>query len=164
MRQFFVVFFDIRHLLKKILHQTRCFYFPFLFPSPFLQSFFSFSASSVFGIQHHLTNPPAKSSNLPLKKMPVFQGVAPWHTSFTLSYIIPLRDQHKLTHPLVKSSTFPLREIPVFQGAAPWHANFILSCVVSLWDSAPAQSTSGKKLNPSSQKDARFSGRCSLGY
>ena len=120
MRQFFVVYFDIRHLLKKILHQTRCFYFPFLFPSPFLQPFFSFSASSLFGIQHHLTNPLAKSSNLPLKKMPVFQGVAPRHTSFTLS------------------------------------------CIIPLWDSAQAHSPSGKEFNPSSQRDTRFSGRCTL--
>ena len=37
-------------------------------------------------------------------------------------------------------------------------------CVISLWDSATTYSPSGKKLNPSSQEDARFSGRCTLAY
>ena len=40
----------------------------------------------------------------------------------------------------------------------------LLLCIISLWDSAPAHSTSGKELNPSSQEDARFSGRCTSAY
>ena len=104
------------------LHQTRCLYFPFLFLSSVLQSFFSFSASSFFGTQQQLTHPSVKSSTLALSKMPVFQGVAPRHTIFTSS------------------------------------------CVIPLSDSATAHSPSGKELNPSSQEDARFSGRCTSAY
>ena len=49
-------------------------------------------ASSLFGTQQQLTHPPVKSSTLPLREMPVFQGVAPWHTIFTSSCVIPLWD------------------------------------------------------------------------
>ena len=104
------------------LHETWCLYFPFLFYSFFMQSFFSFPALSFFGTQQ------------------------------------------QLTHPLVKCSTLPLRKMPVFQGVAPCHTIFISSCVVPFWDSATAHSPSGKELNPSSQEDARFSGRCTLAY
>ena len=52
----------------------------------------------------------------------------------------------------------------VFQGVAPWHTIFTLSCVIPLWDSTTAHSPSCKELNPSSQEDARFSGRCTLAY
>ena len=40
----------------------------------------------------------------------------------------------------------------------------LVPCVIPLWDSAAAHSPSGKELNPSSQGDARFSGRCTLTY
>ena len=103
------------------LHET-CLYFPFPFSSSVLQSFFSFPASSLFGTQQQLTHPPVKSSTLPLRKIPVFQGVVPRHTIFTSS------------------------------------------CIIPLWDSATANSPSGKELNPSSQEDARFSGRSTLAY
>ena len=72
--------------------------------------------------------------------------------------------QQQLTHPPVKSSTLPVREMAVFQGVAPWHKIFTSSCVIPLWDSATAHSHSGKELNPSSQEDSRFSGRCTLTY
>ena len=49
-------------------------------------------ASSLFGTQQQLTHPPVKSSTLPLRKMPVFQGLAPWHKIFTSSCVIPLWD------------------------------------------------------------------------
>ena len=104
------------------LHETSCLYFPFLFSLSVMQSFFSFPALSLFGTQQQLTHPP------------------------------------------VKSLTFPLRKIPVFQGVAPRHTFFTSSCVIPLWDSATAHSPSGKELNPSSQEDARFSGRCTLAY
>ena len=142
------------------LHKT-CLYFPFPFSSSVLQSFFSFPASSLLGTQQQLTHPPVRSSTLPLREMPVFQGVAPWHTIFTSSCVIP---QQQLTHPPAKSSTLPLRKMPVFQSVAPWHKIFTSSCVIPLWDSATAHSPSGKELNPSSQEDARFSERCTLAY
>ena len=96
--------------------------YTFLFSSSAMQSFFSFPALSLFGTQQQLTHPPVKSSTLPLRKMFVFQGVAPRHTFPTSSYVI------------------------------------------SRWDSGTAHSPSGKKLNPSSQEDARFSERCTLAY
>ena len=40
----------------------------------------------------------------------------------------------------------------------------LIPCVIPLWDSATTHSPSGKELNPSSQKDARFSGRCTSAY
>ena len=64
--------------------------YTFLFSLSILQSFFSFPASSLFGTQQHLTHPLVKSSTLPLRKMPVFQGVAPRHAIFTSSCVIPL--------------------------------------------------------------------------
>ena len=74
------------------LHETWCLYFPFLFYSFFMQSFFSFPALSFFGTQQQLTHPLVKCSTLPLRKMPVFQGVAPCHTIFTSSCVITLWD------------------------------------------------------------------------
>ena len=49
-------------------------------------------ASCLFGTQQQLTLPPVKSSTLPLRKIPVFQGVAPRHAISTLSCVIPLWD------------------------------------------------------------------------
>ena len=49
-------------------------------------------ASSLFGTQQQLTRPLVKSPTLPLRKMPVFQGVAPWHTISTSYCVIPLWD------------------------------------------------------------------------
>ena len=40
----------------------------------------------------------------------------------------------------------------------------LILCIIPLWDSATAHSPSGKELNPSSQEDARFSGRCTSAY
>ena len=39
---------------------------------------------------------------------------------------------------------------------------FSFSALSLFGDSTPAHSPSGKELNPSSQDDARFSGRCTL--
>ena len=69
-----------------------------------------------------------------------------------------------LTHPPVKRSTLPLRKMLVFQGVANQHTIFTSSCVIPLWDSATAQSPSGKELNSSSQEDSHFSERCTLAY
>ena len=49
-------------------------------------------ASSLFRTQPQLTHLPVKSSTLPLRKMPVLQGVSPWHKNITLSSVIPLWD------------------------------------------------------------------------
>ena len=96
--------------------------------------------------------------------------------SFSISFVcfkvilcvVPFWDsaptQQQITHPPVKSSTLPLRKMPVFQGVAPWNIIFTSSCVILLWDSATAQSTSGKELNPSSQENARLSERSTLAY
>ena len=48
--------------------------------------------SSLFGTHQQLTDIPVKSSTLPPKKMPVFQGVLPWHTLFFLFCVISLWD------------------------------------------------------------------------
>ena len=140
------------------MHQTRCLYFSFLFLSSVLQSFFSFSGSSLFGTQHQLTHLPVKSSTIPLKKMPIFRAL---HIGIQIS-LYPasflLGTQQQLTHPPVKSSTLPFRKMIVFQGVAPWQTNFTLSCVFPLWDSATAHSPSGKELILSSLEESCFSG------
>ena len=51
-----------------------------------------YPAWSLFGTQHQLTHIPVKSSTLPLRIMPVFQGVTHRQSNFTLSYVIPLWD------------------------------------------------------------------------
>ena len=78
------------------LHKTWCLYFPFLFSSSVMQSFFLFPASSLFGTQQQLTHPPIKSSILPTRKMPVFRGVVPWNTIFTSSCVNSLWDSATL--------------------------------------------------------------------
>ena len=85
----------------------------------------SFSASSLFGTQHQLTHPPVKSSNLPPRKMPVFQGVAPRHTFFTSSCV-----NNSLT--LQSSPPCSLLKNRVSQGLL--FVNILtLSCLCSLW-------------------------------
>ena len=146
------------------LHETSCLYFPFLFSSSAMQSFFSFPASSLFGTQQQLTHRPVKSSTLPLMKMPVFQGVAPRHTFFTSSCVIPLWNSAKAHSPSGKELNPSSQEDPVSQGVAPRYKFFTSFCVIPLWDSATAHSPSSKELNPSSQEDVRFSRRCSSAY
>ena len=91
--------------------------------------------------------------------------------SFSISFVclavillILFRTQHQLTHPPVKDLTLPLRKMPVFQGVAHRQNNVTLSCVIPFWNSATAHSPSDKELNPSSQEDASFSGRCTPAY
>ena len=93
------------------LPKTWCLYFPFLFSSSVMQSFFSFPASSLFGTQQQLTHPPVKKSTLSIRKMPVFQDVAPWHTIFTSYCIIPLWDLATVQSPSGKElKLFSLEE------------------------------------------------------
>ena len=40
----------------------------------------------------------------------------------------------------------------------------LVLCAIPLWDLVAAHSPFGKELNPSSQEDARFSGRCTSAY
>ena len=126
--------------------------------------FFSLSASSLFGTQQQLTHSLVKSSTFPLRKMLVFQGATTRHIIFTSSCAIPLWDSATAHSSSGKDSILLLRKIPVSQGVAPWYTIFTSSYVIPLWDSTTAHSPSGKELNPSSQEDARFSGRCTLAY
>ena len=73
-------------------------------------------ASSLFGTQQQLTHPPVKSSTLPLRKMPVFQGVAPWHTIFTSSCAIPLWDSATAQSPSCKELNPSSHEDAHFSG------------------------------------------------
>ena len=153
------------------LHETSCLYFPFLFSLSVMQSFFSFPVLSLFGTQQQLTHPPVKSLTFPLRKIPVFQGVAPRHTFFTSSCVIPLWDSatihspyiwptfNKLNNnPPVKSSTLPLRKMSVFRGVALRNTIFPSSCVIPLWDSATAHSPADKELKLSSLEESCFLG------
>ena len=94
--------------------------------------FFSFSASFLFGTQQQLTHPPVKSSTLPLRKMPVFQGVAPWHKISTSSCVILLCDLARVHSPsgqkLISSSLVE----SCFSGLIVVLCN-VLSCLGPLW-------------------------------
>ena len=88
-------------------------------------------ASSLFGNQQQLTHTPVKSSNPPLRKMPVSQGVAPRHTFFTSSCVIPLWDSVTAHSPSGKELKLSSLENHVFQGL---FVNILtLSCLGSLW-------------------------------
>ena len=81
-------------------------------------------ASSIFGTQQQLTHPPVKSSTLLLKKIPVFQGIAPWHSILLHPASSLFVTQQQLTHPPVNSSTLPLSTNHVSKGLllcdVPW--------------------------------------------
>ena len=139
-------FFLFRHLIKSsLLHKNCTHYKEFItvFVSftwewkNFLMlsctkhdvyTFFSFPASSLFGTQQQLTHPPVKSSTLPLRKMPVFQGVAPWHTVFTSSCVIPLRDSATAHSPSGKELNPSSFSQSCFSGlCVVWCSHIILS-------------------------------------
>ena len=116
------------------LYETWCLYFPFLFSSSVLQSFFLFPASSLFGTQQQLTHPPVKSSTLPLRKMPVFQGVAPWHTIFNSSCVIPLWDSATAYSPSDKELNSSSFNQSCFSGLiAVWCSHIILTGLSLFW-------------------------------
>ena len=81
-----------------------------------MQSFFLFPVSSLFGTQQQLTHPPVNSSTLPLRKIPVFQGVAPWHTIFTSCCVIPLWDLGTAHSPSGKELKLSSLEESCFSG------------------------------------------------
>ena len=126
-----------------------------------LESFFSFSMSFLFGNQHQASHPPVNPSSQKDVHFPGpdAEGVALWHTNFTLSCVIPLSNSAPAHSPCKKSSTLRLWKMSDFQSAAPWHMVFILSHVISFWVSAPTYSLSSKELNPSSQEYVNFSER-----
>ena len=90
--------------------------FSMSFACPVLQPFFSFLASSLFETQRQLTHPPVKSSTLPLRKMPVFQGVARRQTNLTLSCVIPLWDSVTAHSPSGKELILSSLEESCFSG------------------------------------------------
>ena len=114
----------IKTFLYITLHQTRCLYFPFLFPLSVMQLLFSFFASSLFGTQHQITHPLVKSSTLPLRMMPIFQGVAHRQTNFTLSYVIPLSNSATAHSPSGKGLSPSSQEDARFLESCTWSYNF----------------------------------------
>ena len=155
----------IKTFLYIKLDQTRCLY-TFLFY--FLRLSCSYSSHSLHHPSLGLSN---SSLTLRQRAQPFLSGRCPFFRALHLGIQFLLHPasslfgtQQQLTYPPVKNSTLPLRKMPVFQGVPPWHKIFTSSCVIPLWDSATAHSPSGKELNPSSQEDARFSGRCTSAY
>ena len=127
----------------------------------FLSGRCSFFKALHLGI---LTHPPVKSLTLHLRKMPIFQGFAPWHTNVTSSCAISFLDSapaHSSGKELNPSSQ---KDARFFRGFAPWYTHFTLSCATPLWYLSPALSPSSKELNSSSSEDVSFSGCCTLAY
>ena len=124
----------------------------------------SYSSHSLHHPSLRLTHPSVKSSAFLSGRFPFFRVMHIGKLTLFYPASSLFGTQQQLPHPSVKSSTFPLGKMPVFQGAAPRHTIFTSSCVIPLWNSATAHSPSGKKLNPSSQEDTRFSGCCTLAY
>ena len=99
-----------------------------------------------------------KSSTLPLRKMPVFQGVATWHTNFTFSCFIPLWDLAAAHSPSSKELNPSSQEDARLSRCCALIYKFHLSCIILLWDSATAHAPSGKELILSSLEESSFSG------
>ena len=95
------------------LFSRRCLFFRVLHLSILMSRY---PASFLFWTHDQLIQPPLKSSILPLKKIPVFQGDAPWNANINSSAPSCLVFQHQLTHPPVRRSAFPLRDMSVSQG------------------------------------------------
>ena len=106
----------------------------------------------------HSLRHPSLGLTLPLRKIPVFQSIAPRHTTFTLSCVIPLWDSATAHSPSSKELNSFSQEDSVFQGVAHRQTNFTLFCVIPLWESARAHSPSGKYLILSSLEKSCFSG------
>ena len=85
---------------------------------------FHFILRHPYGTQRQLTHPPVKSSTLPLRKMPVFQGVAHRQTNFTLSCVIPLWDSATAHSPSGKELSPSSQEVVRFSGRCTLACNF----------------------------------------
>ena len=79
------------------------------------------------------THPPVKSSTLPLRKMPVFQGVPPWHTIFTSPCVIPLWDSATVHSSSGKELNSSSQEDTRFSGRCTLAYNFLLHPASSLF-------------------------------
>ena len=84
---------------------------------------FLYPASSLFGTQQQLTHPPVKSSTLPLREMPVFQGVAPG-VQFSLHPASSLLDSATAHSPSGKELNLSSREDARFSGRCTSAYNF----------------------------------------
>ena len=120
---FLLLFFYIRRLIKSSsLHLFTTVFTSFfqrmkkIFYTIFLYIFFSFFVSSLFGTQHQLTHTPVKNWHLPLRKMPVFQGVSPRHKIFTSSCVIPPWDSATADSPSDKKLNPSTHEDACFSG------------------------------------------------
>ena len=78
-------------------------------------------------------HPPVKSSTLPLRKMPVFQGVPPWHTIFTSPCVIPLWDSATVHSSSGKELNSSSQEDIRFSGRCTLAYNFLLHPASSLF-------------------------------
>ena len=97
--------------IKKDLY-TFLFFFLFLSCSHSSHSLRYLSLGTLL----QLTHPPVKSSTLPLRMMPVFQGVAPWHKIFTSSCFISLWDTASAHSPSGKELIPTFLEESCFSG------------------------------------------------
>ena len=135
-KEFITVFesftWEWKNVLMLSCTKTWCLCFPFLFSSSVMQSFFSSPASSLFGTQQQLTHPPVKSSTLPLRKMLIFQGVAPRHTIVTSSCFISLWDSATAHSPSAKELKLSSIEESCFSGLIVINV-LALSCMGSFW-------------------------------
>ena len=114
-------------------------------------------ASSLFGTQHQLTHPPRKNSTIPLRKMPVFQGVAPRHTIFTSSCVIPLWDSAITHSPFGKELNPCSQEDTRFSGRRTLAYKFYLALRHPSLGLSNSSLTLRKKLKFSSLEESYFS-------
>ena len=117
-----------------------------------------YPASSLFGTQRQLTYPLVKSSTLPLRKILVFQGIAPWHTNCTLSCIIHLWDLATTHSPSGKEVMLSSQEDVCLSGRCALAHKFNIIRIIPLFLTATAHSSTGKELILSSLKESCFSG------
>ena len=104
--------------------QARSLYFPFLFLSSVLQSFVSFSGSSLFTISVTAHSPSGKELNPSSQEDIRFHGVAPGHAIFTSSYVIPLWDSATTHSPSAKKLKHSSQEDARFSMCSTLAYNF----------------------------------------
>ena len=119
---------------------------------------FSFSASSLFGIQEKHTHSPVKSSTPSSQEDTRFseRSILAYNFHFTLGNPSLGLSNSSLT--LCSRAQFLLSRICPFFRVCTLAYNFTSPFVISLWDSARAYSHSGKALIPSSLEELCFSG------
>ena len=100
------------------LHQTKCLYFPILFPSSVSRSL----RHPSLGFRNNTFTLRERAQPLPLRKRPVFQGVSPWHTIFISPWVIPLWDSATAHLPSAQELNSYSQGDARFSGFAPWHS------------------------------------------